>query len=129
MLESEEAKWEEIKNTLCKENVAWKRYTNGGLKSFPRQAMKKIAKIWHYFVCAKLQPTTNVSGVMKSRAALVYAIIERMKIDVGLVIQHSIIHGFDQGIQGFSHPHLIIELCRTAGVKWKIGRASCRERV
>ena len=60
--------------------------------------MKKIAKIWHYFVCAKLQPTTNVSAVMKSRAAFVYAIIERMKIDVGLVIQHSIIHGFDQGI-------------------------------
>ena len=38
---------------------------------------------------------------MKSRAALVYAILERMKIDVGLVIQHSIIHGFEQGIQGF----------------------------
>ena len=34
LLESEEAEWEEIKNALCKENVAWKRYTNGGLKSF-----------------------------------------------------------------------------------------------
>ena len=54
---------------------------------------------------------------MKSRVALVYAIIEGMKIDVGLVIQHSIIHGFEQGIQGFLHPHLIIELCRNAGVK------------
>ena len=95
LLESEEAKWEEIKNALCKDNVAWKRYTNGGLKNFPGQAMKKITKIWHYFVCAKLQPITNVSAVMKSRAALVYAIIEGMKIDVGLVIQHFIIHGFD----------------------------------
>ena len=117
LLKSEEAKWEEIKNALCKEPVAWKRYTNGGLKSFPGQAMKKIAKIWHYFVCAKLQPTTNVSAVMKSRAALVYAILEGMKIDVGLVIQHSIIHGFEQGIQGFSHPHLITDLCRDTGVK------------
>ena len=63
--------------------------------------MKKISKIWHYFVCAKLQPTTNFSGVMKSRAALVYAIQEGLKIDMGLVIQHSIIHGFKQGIQGF----------------------------
>ena len=42
--------------------------------------MKKIAKIWHYFVCAKMQPTTNVNVVMKSRAALVYAIIEGMKM-------------------------------------------------
>ena len=41
-----------------------------------------------------------------------------MKIDVGLVIQHSIIHGFEQGIQGFPHSHLITELCRNAGVKW-----------
>ena len=95
LLESDETNWDDIKNALCKEPVAWKRYTNGGLKSFPGQAMKKIAKIWHYFVCAKLQPTTNVSTVMKSRAALVYAILEGMKIDVGLVIQHSIIHGFE----------------------------------
>ena len=86
LLESDETNWDDIKNALCKEPVAWKRYTNGGLKSFSRQAMKKIAKIWHYFVCAKLQPTTNVSAVMKSRAALVNTILEGMKIDVGLVI-------------------------------------------
>ena len=95
LLESDETNWDNIKNALCKEPVAWKRHTNGGLKSFPGQAMKKIAKIWHYFVCAKIQPTTNVSAVMKSRAALVYAILEGMKINVGLVIQHSIIHGFE----------------------------------
>ena len=86
LLESDKTNWDDIKNALCKEPVAWKRYTNGGLKSFPGQAMKKIAKIWHYFVCAKLQPTTNVSAVMKSRAALVNTILEGMKIDVGLVI-------------------------------------------
>ena len=34
LLESEEAKWDEIKNALCKEPVAWKRYTNRGLKAF-----------------------------------------------------------------------------------------------
>ena len=118
MLESTEAKWEKMKNALCKENIPWKRYQNGGLKSFPGQAMKKLAKIWHYFVCAKLQPTTNVSAVMKHRAALVYAIIEGMKIDIGLVIQNSIIHGFEAGIQGFPHPHLITELCKNAGVKF-----------
>ena len=87
LLESDETNWDDIKNALCKELVAWKRYTNGGLKSFPGQAMKKkIAKIWHDFVCVELQPTTNVSAVMKSRAALVYAILEEKKIDLGLVI-------------------------------------------
>ena len=57
LLESDETNWDDIKNALCKEPAAWKRYSNGGLKSFPGQAMKKIAKIWHYFMCAKLQPT------------------------------------------------------------------------
>ena len=54
---------------------------------------------------------------MKSRAALVYAIQEGLKVDMDLVIQHSIVHGFEQDIQGFVHPHLITELCRNAGVK------------
>ena len=116
LLESEEAKWEEIKNALCKEPVAWKRYQNGGLKSFPGQAMKKIAKIWHYFVCAKLQPTTNVSAVMKSRAALVYAIIEGMKIDVGLVIQNSIIHGFEVVFKGFRTHILLLNCVKIRGL-------------
>ena len=66
-------------------------------------------------LCQATQPTTNVCAVMKSRAVLMYAIIEGMKIDVGLVIQNSIIHGFEAGIQGFPHPHLITELCRNAG--------------
>ena len=55
---------------------------------------------------------------MKSRVALVYAIIEGMKIDVGLVIQSSIIDGFEQSIQGFPYPHLITDLCGNARVKW-----------
>ena len=87
-------------------------------EKFSRASNEKDCQDMVLFYGAKLQPTTNVSAIMKSRAALVYAIIEGMKIDVGLVIQHSIIHGFEQGIQGFPHPHLITKLCRNAGVKW-----------
>ena len=105
---------------MCKDDVSWSKYTNGGLKSFPSQAMTKIVKIWHYFICAKLLPTTNHSAVMKSRATLIYAILMDMKIDVGLIIQRFIIHGFEKGIQGFPHPHLITNLCVNAGVKWNV---------
>ena len=55
---------------------------------------------------------------MKSRAALVYVILKDIKIDVGLIIQHSIIHGFEKGIQGFPHPHLITNLYANARVIW-----------
>ena len=118
LVTNDNTNWEEIKEFLCKDDVSCSRYTNGGLKSFPGQAMTKVAKIWHYFICAKLLPTTNHSTVMKSRAALIYAILKDMKIDVGLIIQHSIIHGFEKGIQGFPHPYLITNLCANARVKW-----------
>ena len=120
LVTNDNTNWEEIKEFLCKDDVPWSRYTNRGLKSFPGQAMTKVAKIWHYFICAKLLPTTNHSAVMKSRAALIYAILKDMTIDVELIIQHSIIHGFEKGIQGFPHPHLIIDLCANAGVKWNV---------
>ena len=67
---------------------------NEGLKSFSGHAMTKTSKIWHYFVCAKLLPLTNFSAIMKNRAALVYAIQKKKKINIGLIIQNSIIHGF-----------------------------------
>ena len=63
---------------------------------------------------------------MKSRAALVYAILKSKKIDVGLIIQHSIIHEFKKGIQRYSHPHLIIDLCANHGVKWIAKEEVCK---
>ena len=46
-----------------------------------------------------------------------YPIQEGMKVDVGLVIQHSIVHGFEHGVQGLAYPHLITELCHNTKVK------------
>ena len=45
LLESDATNQDDIKDALCKEPVSWKRYTNGRLKSFLGQAMKKISKI------------------------------------------------------------------------------------
>ena len=68
ILDSDNTNWDAIKAELCKVQVPWKRYANGGLKSFAGRAMTKTSKIWHYFVCAKLLPTTNFSVVSKERA-------------------------------------------------------------
>ena len=93
-MDSDNTNWDVIRDELCRALVPWKRYANGGLKSFAGQAMTKTSKIWHYFVCAKLLPTTNFSVVMKHRAAFVYAIMKKKKLDIGLIIQNFIIHGF-----------------------------------
>ena len=118
MIEKDDTNSDEINDAFYKDPIAWKRYQNGDLKNFPRQAKTKVSKVWHYFVCAKLQPITNFSVIMKNQAALVYAIQENKKIDIGLIIQHSILHGFETAIQGFVHPYLITELCRQAEIKW-----------
>ena len=115
LIETDGTNWDAIKDALCKDQVPWKRYANEGLKSFLGQTMNKISKIWHYFVCAKLSSITNFNVIMKNMAAFVYAIQENKKIDVEFIIQNSIIHGFQIGIQGFAHPHLIIELCKKYG--------------
>ena len=94
ILDNDATNWDAIRDELCKVSVPWKRYTNGGLKSFASQAMTRTSKIWHYFVCAKLLPTTNFNDVVKNKAALVYAIQKKKKLDIGLIIQNSIIHGF-----------------------------------
>ena len=45
LVENDGTIWDEIKDFLCKEDVAWSRYTNRGLKSFLSQVMTKVAKI------------------------------------------------------------------------------------
>ena len=94
IIDNDDSNGDDIRDELCRVKVPWKRYTNRGLKSFARQAMTKTSKIWHYFVCAKLLPTTNFSAVTKNRAAFVYTIQKKKKLDIGLIIQNSIIHGF-----------------------------------
>ena len=103
---------------MCKKPATWKRYKNGGMKSFPAKALTLSSKVWHYFVAAKLIPTTNFSTVMKERTGLVYAIESNRTIDVGLIIHHSILHGVTKDNARLYHPSLITTLCKVAGVVW-----------
>ena len=54
--------------------------------------MSKSSKAWHYFVCSKFIPMTNFSIVSKDRADLTYVIQKGKSVDVGLVIQRSILN-------------------------------------
>lgn len=65
-------------------------------------------------------PLSHTTNVSKDRASLVYAIVMGMTVDLGKVIQGSIIC-VSQGstIGGLSQPHLITDLCHHAGVMWR----------
>ena len=66
-------------------------------------------------------PTTNHSVVSKDRAGLTYAIQIGKSIDVGLIIQRSILKALKTPKAGLPHPHLVFELCKATGVQWVKG--------
>ena len=83
--------------------------------------MSKSSKAWHYFVCSKFMPTTNFNAVSKDRAGLTYAIQKGKSVNVGLVIQRSILNALKIAKAGLPHPLLIIDLCKEAWVQWGKG--------
>ena len=48
---------------------------------------------------------------------LIRAIVSRDSINVGRIIQNSIVKSMNSTQLGFYHPPLIIEICRAAGVR------------
>ena len=83
--------------------------------------MSRSSKAWHYFVCSKFMPITNFSAVSKDRVGLTYAIQMGKSIDVGLIIQKSILKALKILKAGLPHSHLVFELCKEAGVQWVKG--------
>ena len=66
-------------------------------------------------------PTTNHSVVSKDRAGLTHAIQIGKSIDVGLIIQRSILKALKTPKAGLPHPHLVFELFKTVRVRWVEG--------
>ncbi|PON49249.1 hypothetical protein PanWU01x14_231240 [Parasponia andersonii] len=81
--------------------------------TFPAIGLCRNANAIYYFFSAKLLSSSNISGVTKERAALNYAILKGLIVDVGKVIQSSILHiAGGSTIAGLGHLSLIYELCR-----------------
>ena len=90
--------------------IRWVMTESGAVKSFLGKNMSRSSKAWHYFVCSKFMPTTNFSAVFKDRAGITYAIQMGKSINVGLIIQKSILKALKISKAGLSHPHLLFKL-------------------
>ena len=114
----DDVNWETIMHALCPSIVTrWVLTQSGAIKSFPDKNMARSFKAWHYFVCSKFMPTTNHSAISKDRAGLIYAIQMGKSIDVGLIIQRSILKALKTPKTGLPHPHLVFELCKATEVQ------------
>ncbi|PON77876.1 hypothetical protein PanWU01x14_022300 [Parasponia andersonii] len=85
--------------------------------NFPAIGLRKNANAMHYFISAKLLPSSNISGVTKEWAALNYAILKGLIVDVGKDIQSSILYiARGSNVAGLGHPSLIYELYCLANI-------------
>ncbi|XVF20499.1 hypothetical protein REPUB_Repub12eG0005800 [Reevesia pubescens] len=111
--------WEEVSRTLCKLGIRWNKSQEGYCLSFPRSALDKHLKAWNYFIGAKMMPNRNFNLVLKKMVGLLYVIQLNIPVDVGLVIQNSIIHAIETLGVSLFFPSLITTLCKNAEIVWQ----------
>ena len=94
------------------------RQEKGGPKTLNRGSLTEEAKVWFYFLASVLVPTRHLSTVREQEAVMLYAILKGYKINIGAIIENSIMRYHDGNKRGLiPHPATVTILCLKAGVK------------
>ena len=98
------------------------RQEKGGPKILNRGSLTEEAKVWFYFLASVLVPTRHLSTVREQEAVMLYAILKGYKINIGAIIENSIMRYHDGNKRGLiPHPATVTILCMKAGVKGDCG--------
>ena len=94
------------------------RQEKGGPKTLNRGCLTEEAKVWFYFLASVLVPTRHLSTVREQEAVMLYAILKGYKINIGTIIENSIMRYHEGNKRGvIPHPAIVMILCLKAGVK------------
>ena len=94
------------------------RQEKGGPKTLNRGSLTEEAKVWFYFLASVLVPTRHLSTVREQEVVMLYAILKGYKINIGTVIENSIMRYHERNKRGvIPHPATVMILCLKAGVK------------
>ena len=94
------------------------RQEKGGPKTLNRGSLTEEAKVWFYFLASVLVPTRHLSTVREQEVVMLYAILKGYKINIGTIIENSIMRYHEGNKRGvIPHPATITILCLKAGVK------------
>ena len=108
---------EKIAKRLTDEKGQWKK-GKGEQETLSRGDLTEEVKVWFYFLASVMVPTKHVCTLREQEAILLYAILKGYKIDVGTVIENSIMRYHEGNKRGLiPHPATITWLCIRAGVK------------
>ena len=118
-----EPKLQKIVNLLTDGKGEWKGTKKTPSKSITRGDLTEEAKVWFYFIKSVFLPSKHLSTVRRDKEILLHALLKGYKINVGKIIEKSIL-GYSKGnCRGMiPHPGTITRLCIQGGVdeEWRI---------
>ena len=107
-----------IVDLLTVDKGKWKATKKTPYESIARGDLTKEAKVWFYFISLVLLPSKHLSIVRRNEAILLYALLKGYKINVGKIIENSILSYSRSRCRGLiPHPATITNLCLLGGVQ------------
>ena len=111
--------FEEIEQKLTGGQEQWQRIRTISNAFINRGDLTKVGKVWFYFVNSMLKPSKHVSTVSQDRAILLYALVKGYALNVGTIMEESILDYVEGKFsKNIPHPSLITLLCIKGGVKF-----------
>ena len=100
----------------------WKGTKINPFRSIARGDLTEEAKVWFYFINSVLRPSKHLSTIGREEVILLYALLKGYKINVGKIIENSILGYFERKCRGMI-PNLatITSLYIQEGVKEEWG--------
>ena len=115
-----EPEHQKIVDLLMAGKGEWKGTKINPFRSIARGDLTEETKVWFYFINSVIRPSKHLSIVGREEAILLYALLNGYKINVGYIIENSILGYFESKCRGMI-PHLatITNLYIQGGVKEK----------
>ena len=112
-----EPEYQKIVDLLTAGKGKWKGTKKTLYESIARGDLTEEAKVWLYFIILVLLPSKHLSTIRRNEAILLYALLKGYKINVGKVIENSILSYSRRKCKGLiPHPATITSLCLLGGV-------------
>ena len=113
-----EPDYQNIVDLLTTRKGKWKGTKKTLYKSISRGDLTEEAKVWFYFISSFLLPTKHLSIVRRDETILLYALLKGYKINVGKIIEKSILSYSGRNCKGLiPHPATITNLRLLRGVE------------
>ena len=101
-----------IVELLTDQKGEWNATKKNPNDSISRGSLIKEAKVWFYFLSSVLMPSNHLITKRKEEAVLLYAILKGYKMNVGKIIEKSILNYYFNNFRGLiPHPSTITKLC------------------